>query len=206
VTKAETGIPFVVSGPSGCGKTSILRRVLEEDPNVRFSVSHTTRPARDGERDGQDYWFVDEARFRKLVAAGDFLEHADYQEHLYGTSHAAVEDLTRRGFDVILEVEIVGARQLRQRLGEAIFVGVLPPSAEVLEERLKGRGSDGPEVIEKRLARAAEEIRELREEYDYLVVNDDLERAVRDVLHVIGASRVRRERVAKRLRDRLDFG
>jgi guanylate kinase len=205
VTKADAGIPFVVSGPSGCGKTSILRRVLEEDRNVRFSVSHTTRPARKGERDGRDYWFVDPARFGELVAAGEFLEHAEYQAHQYGTSHAAVEDLTRRGLDVILEVEIVGARQLRQRLGDAVFIGVLPPSSEVLAERLARRGSDGPEVIEKRLARAAEETRELREEYDYLVVNDDLERAVSDVLHVIGASRVRRERVAKAIRDRLEF-
>jgi guanylate kinase len=200
------GIPFVVSGPSGCGKTSILRRVLEEDRNVRFSVSHTTRPPRDGERDGQDYWFVEEGHFRKLVAAGEFLEHAEYQGHLYGTSHAAVEEVTQRGLDVILEVEIVGARQLRQRLGDAVFIGVLPPSAEVLGKRLEGRRSDGPEVIRRRLARAAEETRELREEYDYLVVNDDLECAVRTVLHVIGASRVRRERVVKALRDRADCG
>jgi guanylate kinase len=206
VTEAAPGIPFVVSGPSGCGKTSILRRVLELDPNVRFSVSHTTRPAREGERDGRDYWFVDEARFQELVAAGEFLEHAEYQGNHYGTSHAAVEELTRRGLDVILEVEIMGARQLRQRLGDAVFVGVLPPSPEVLAKRLAARGSDGPEVMERRLARAVEESRELREEYDYLVVNDDLDRAVRDVLHVIGASRVRRERVVKALRHRLDFG
>jgi len=206
MSERPAGIPFVVSGPSGCGKTSILRRVLQEDENVRFSVSHTTRPSREGERDGRDYWFVDEARFRERVAAGEFLEHAEYQGHLYGTSQTAVEDLTRRGFDVILEVEIMGARQLRQRLGDAVFIGVLPPSAEVLAKRLTGRGSDDPAVIEKRLERAAEETRELREEYDYLVVNDDLERAVRQVLNVIGASRVRRERVVKALRDRLDCG
>jgi guanylate kinase len=149
---------------------------------------------------------VEEARFRELVAAGEFLEHAEYQGNLYGTSQRAVEDLTQRGLDVILEVEIMGARQLRQRLGDAVFIGVLPPSTEVLEGRLTGRGSDGPAVIEKRLERAAEETRELREEYDYLVVNDDLERAVHQVLSVIGASRVRRERVVKALRDRLDCG
>jgi guanylate kinase len=199
---SRTGIPFVISGPSGSGKTSILRRVLERDPNVRFSVSHTTRAPRAGEVDGRDYWFVSKDRFRELVDEGDFLEHAEYQGNLYGTSQAAVEELTRRGRDVILEVEILGARQLRKRLGDAVFVGVLPPSSRVLEERLRARGSDDDGAIRKRLARAAEEIRELREEYDYLVVNEDLDAAEHDVLCVIGASRVRRERMVEHLRDR----
>lgn len=198
------GIPFVVSGPSGCGKTSILREVLERDSNVRFSVSHTTRSPRPGERDGRDYWFVDAETFRTLVEDEAFLEHAEYQGNWYGTSRHAVEDLTSSGLDVILEVEIVGARQLRKRLGDAVFVGVLPPSRKVLEDRLRARGSDDDATVERRLGRAEEEIRELREEYDFLVVNDELETAVQDVLHVIGASRVRRERMVERLRGRFE--
>jgi guanylate kinase len=202
---AREGIPFVVSGPSGVGKTSILHRVLAADPATRFSVSHTTRPPRPGERDGHDYRFVDPQRFRALVDAGAFLEWAEYQGHLYGTSHEAVAGLTRQGIDVILEVEIQGARQLRERLGGATFVFVLPPSLEVLERRLRGRGSDADPVVRKRLERAREELREVHR-YDFVIVNDDLERAVADLRNVIAACRLERDRVVARLRDRFDFG
>ncbi|MFQ5697702.1 MAG: guanylate kinase [Myxococcota bacterium] len=202
---ALPGIAFVVSGPSGAGKTTLLRRALAADPKLRFSVSHTTRPPRSGEVEGRDYWFVDEDEFARLRDAGEFLEWAPYQGHLYGTSRGAVDTLASRGFDVILEVEIEGARQLRERLEQGVFVFVLPPSMGELERRLRGRASDGDSAIDQRLKRAHDEIRAAARLYDYLIVNDELERAVNQLLHVVGAARVSRDRMLATLRDRFEF-
>jgi guanylate kinase len=199
------GISFVVSGPSGAGKTSLVRRVIAEDPGLAFSVSHTTRAARAGERDGEDYRFVSVAEFRRLESEGAFLEWAEYQGNLYGTSRAAVELPTAKGLDLILEVEIQGARQLKSRLPGAIFVFVMPPSMEALALRLRGRGSDAEESVRKRLARAEEEVRESTW-YQYVVVNDDFERSVSDLTHVIGACRIERARVLPLLRERFELG
>ncbi len=204
VKPVRQGIPFVISGPSGAGKTSILRRVLECDPGVRFSVSHTTRAPRPGEIEGQDYFFVDEERFRQLIDQDAFLEWADYQSNLYGTSREAVAGPTREGFDLILEVEVQGARQLRERGREAVFVFLIPPSMEILEQRLRSRGSDDEDVVWKRLERAREELREIHG-YRYVVVNADMEQAVRDFLHIIAACRLERERVLPLWSD-MDFG
>ena len=191
---SRSGIVFVVSGPSGVGKSSILRSALDLDPNLRFSVSHTTRTARSGERDGEHYHFVSDDRFRELVDGDAFLEWAEYQGHLYGTSHAAVEGPTREGIDLILEVEVQGAAQLRDRLA-AVFVFVLPPSSLTeLEVRLRRRGSDDDTGIRKRLEIAQQEIRHA-ETYDYILVNDDLERAVADFMVVVRAARLERARV-----------
>ncbi len=198
------GIPFVISGPSGAGKTSILRRVLECDPGVHFSVSHTTRAPRSGEIEGQDYCFVDEERFRQLIEQDAFLEWADYQGNLYGTSREAVAGPTREGFDLILEVEVQGARQLRERGRGAVFVFLIPPSMDILEQRLRSRGSDDGDVVRKRLERAREELREIHG-YRYVVVNADMEQAVRDFLHIIAACRLERERVLPLWSD-MDFG
>ncbi len=198
------GIPFVISGPSGAGKTSILRRVLECDPGVRFSVSHTTRAPRSGEIEGQDYFFVDEERFRQLIDQDAFLEWADYQDNLYGTSREAVAGPTREGFDLILEVEVQGARQLREHDRGAVFVFLIPPSLDILEQRLRSRGSDDEDVVRKRLERAREELREIYG-YRYVVVNADMEQAVRDFLHIIAACRLERERVLPLWSD-MDFG
>ena len=198
------GIPFVISGPSGAGKTSILRRVLECDPGVRFSVSHTTRAPRSGEIEGQDYFFVAEERFRQLIDQGAFLEWADYQDNLYGTSREAVAGPTREGFDLILEVEVQGARQLREHDRGAVFVFLIPPSLDILEQRLRSRGSDDEDAIRKRLERAREELREIHG-YRYVVVNADMEQAVRDFLHIIAACRLERERVLPLWSD-MDFG
>jgi guanylate kinase len=198
------GIPFVVSGPSGVGKTSIERRVVESDPDLEFSVSHTTRAPRPGERDGEDYWFVAEAEFRRLVEEGSFLEWAEYQQQLYGTSRAAVTGPTGRGVDLILEVEVQGARQLRERLPGAIFAFVLPPSMEQLEARLRGRRSDSSEAIAKRLARAEEEVREVVR-YDYVIINEDLDRAVAELAAIVAAARLERDRVLPGLRKRFDL-
>ncbi len=201
---ARTGIPFVVSGPSGVGKTTLLRKVLSQDSGVAFSVSHTTRAPRQGEHHGEDYHFVDGATFERMVGENRFLEWAEYQGNQYGTSFEAVEEPTRKGVDLILEVEVQGARQLRDRLAGAVFVFVVPPSMEILEERLQARGSDEEETIRRRLDRAREELR-LVQMYDYVIVNDELERAVRDLLDVIRACRLGRSRVLPTLRARLDF-
>jgi guanylate kinase len=198
------GICFVVSGPSGAGKTSLVRRVVAADPHLAFSVSHTTRKPRPGESEGDDYRFVSVAEFRRLEAEGAFLEWAEYQGNLYGTSREAVETPTGKGLDLILEVEIQGARQLRARLPGAIFVFVMPPSMEALALRLRGRGSDAEESVRKRLARARDEVRESAA-YQYIVVNEDFERSVVDLAHVIGACRLERARVLPLLRDRFEL-
>ncbi len=195
----------MVSGPSGSGKTTLLRRVLADDPRACFSVSHTTREPREGEVDGRDYQFVNQPRFRALIEEGDFLEWAEYGGHLYGTSRGAVEAPTAEGMDVILEVEVQGAAQLRERLDGAVFVFIIPPSMDVLERRLRGRGTEPEDVVCKRLARARDEIRLVFEDagsYDYLIVNGEIDAAVRDLRHVVGASRVRRQRVVESQRRR----
>jgi len=202
-TLSRPGIVFVVSGPSGVGKSSILRAALERDPNLRFSVSHTTRAPRTGETDGEDYHFVSESAFRELIDADAFLEWAEYQKNLYGTSHAAVEGPTGEGIDLILEVEVQGAAQLRDRL-DAVFLFVLPPSSlGELEARLRSRGSDDDDVIRKRLEIAQQEIGHV-EAYDYVVVNEDLARAVDDFIVIVRAARLERGRVWDEWRSRFE--
>jgi guanylate kinase len=182
------GIPFVVAAPSGTGKTTVCRRVVEADPEIVFSVSHTTREIRAGEREGFDYQFVDEAQFEKLVDEGAFLEHARYNERCYGTSWRSLAEPLERGFDVVLEIEVQGASQVRARREDARFVFLLPPSMQELRHRLEWRGTDAPEQIERRLARAWEEL-EAVTAFDYAVVNDDLERCVASLGEIIAAER-----------------
>lgn len=184
----KRGIAFVISAPSGTGKTTVCRKLNASDPMLRFSVSHTTRRPRDGECDGIDYHFVDEAEFQRLVQAGAFLEHARYTGNLYGTSFAAVESSVADGIDVLLEIEVQGARQIREAGFDARFVFLLPPSLAELDARLRGRGTDADEVIEKRLAEARSELA-AAEVFDYAVVNDDLDRAVSQVRQIIEAER-----------------
>lgn len=182
------GIPFVISAPSGTGKTTVCRRLLEADAGLSLSVSHTTRAARPGEKDGVDYHFVTRDAFERLVEDGAFLEHAEYRGNLYGTSLAAVEAPLGRGQDVLLEIEVQGARQVRERVREARFVFLLPPSRGELERRLRARGTESDDVVARRLEVAAEELQEVFR-YDYAVVNDDLEAAVARVLAIIDAER-----------------
>ena len=185
---ARRGKVFVVSGPSGVGKSTIVRRVLESEPQVRFSVSHTTRMRREGERDGVDYRFVDMPTFRSLIEKGAFLEHAEYQGNLYGTSRAAVEEPTRSGFDLILEVEVQGAKQLQTRLPDAVRVFIRPPSLESLEARLRARNTEDASVAKGRLERAREELH-YADECQHRIVNDSIDKAVDELLRIIRDSR-----------------
>jgi len=185
---SRRGLPFVVAAPSGTGKTTVCREVVARDPRICFSVSHTTRPPRPGERDGQDYHFVDAEQFRRLVEQGAFLEHAEYAGRLYGTSWASLDEPLSRGLDLLLEIEVQGARQVRERLAEARFIFLLPPSMKALEERLRSRGTDSAEAIARRLAVADVELQAVSF-FDYAVVNDELEAAIAAVLEIIGAER-----------------
>jgi guanylate kinase len=188
VTAARRGIPVVVSGPSGVGKSTIVRRVLEADPKIRFSISHTTRAPRQGERDGVDYFFVDEKEFRRLIAAGAFLEYAVYQNHFYGTSRAAVDQPTEDGFDLVLEVEMQGAEQLQVRLPHALRVFIEPPSLDVLETRLRDRRTETEDVLRGRLQRAQEELA-YANQCHYRIVNDSVDKAVDALLKIIRDAR-----------------
>lgn len=188
VTSAERGRPFVVAAPSGTGKTTVCRRALERDPKLRFSVSHTTRAPRDNERDGVDYHFVSTEEFRQLAKGQAFLEYAEYGGHLYGTTWEALEDPIANGLDLIVEIEVQGARQFRERRRDACFVFLLPPDMATLRDRLTERGTDSEETIARRLAIAEQEL-EAIEFFDYAIVNDELPEAVDAVLEIVRAVR-----------------
>jgi guanylate kinase len=183
------GTLFIVSAPSGAGKTSLVRALLSQDTGVAVSVSYTTRAPRAGERDGEDYHFVDRAEFHAMLEAGEFLEHAEVFGNCYGTARAAVAAQLERGSDVILEIDWQGAQQVRQAFPDGIGIFILPPSRDVLRERLNGRGKDDPAVIERRLQAAVDEISHYSE-YDFIVVNDDFNAALADLRAILRAERL----------------
>ena len=187
------GIPFVVAAASGTGKTTVCRHAIGRNRErggspIEFSVSHTTRPRRSGEVDGVDYHFVSLEEFQRLVAADAFLESALYNENHYGTSWRSIEEPLADGIDVLLEIEIQGASQVRARRGDARFLFLLPPSMAALAERLRARGTDAPEQIARRLQWANREL-EAAAGFDYAVVNDDFDRCVEQVLEIIEGER-----------------
>lgn len=188
MSPSRRGIPFLVAAPSGTGKTTLCRRVMEGDPRLRFSISHTTRPPRAGERDGEDYYFVTPKEFLRLVQQDAFLEHAEYAGNNYGTSWKALEEPVGLGFDLLLEIEVQGAQQVRARRDEVCFIFLLPPSMEELASRLRNRGTDDEDAIDRRLAVADREL-EAAEIFDFAVVNDDLDTAVEAVRSIIDAVR-----------------
>ena len=186
---SRRGIPFVVAAPSGTGKTTVCRHLVGSDAALEFSVSHTTRTPREGERDGHDYHFVTRDEFERLRGQGAFLESAEYNGNLYGTSQQAIDEPLARGHDVILEIEIQGAAQVRARRSDARFVFLMPPSMQALVERLQGRGTDSEEVIARRLRWAQEKELGAADAFDYAVVNDDLETCVADLRRIVDAER-----------------
>jgi len=180
----------VVSAPSGAGKSTILARALRDLGGIRFSVSHTTRPPRGAERDGVEYHFVDRAAFERLRDSGGLLEWAEVHGNLYGTGVAEIERASAAGVDILLDVDVQGAEQVRRRIPEAVTVFILPPSYEVLEQRLRSRGQDDEAAIRRRLAAAGREIVGF-EQYDYAIVNDYLDGCVEELKSIVRAARCR---------------
>lgn len=191
------GTLYVLSAPSGAGKTSLVAAILERDPQLCVSVSHTTRSMRPGEQDGVNYHFVPVADFQAMITAGRFLEHAQVFGNFYGTSGDWVDEQLAAGRDVILEIDWQGAQQIRRLRPDCVSIFIAPPSLAALRERLSGRGQDAPEVIERRLHEAAEECSHYPE-YDYLVINDDFQLARDQLLAIMQAGRLGIERQQQR--------
>jgi len=200
------GMLIVVSSPSGGGKGTLIDRVLKTVPNLSFSVSFTTRAPRPKEEDGREYFFVDRATFEQMIERGEFLEWADVYGHLYGTSYKQVERERNAGHDIILEIDVQGAESIRHKIGDAVSIFILPPSFEMLRDRLLARGTDSSEALEKRLRGAPPEVEQYRH-FQYIILNDDINRASQQLASVIYAERARRERQEVNLRRALeDFG
>ncbi|KGI76854.1 guanylate kinase [Oleiagrimonas soli] len=184
------GTLFVVAAPSGAGKSTLVNALLEREPSISLSISHTTRPPRPGEAYGQHYYFVEREAFEQEVADGIFLEHAEVHGNLYGTSRRTVQELMAQGRDVLLEIDWQGAQQIRVTMPDCVSVFILPPSRVELERRLRGRASDSDEVIERRLRNSREEIAHAHE-FDYIIVNDRFEDALDDLQAIVRAVRLR---------------
>jgi len=183
----KRGRLFVITAPSGAGKTSLVNALLESEPRLRLSISHTTRPRRPTERDGREYHFISVPQFEELVGRGEFLEHARVFDNYYGTARGFVEQQLRAGHDVLLEIDWNGAQQVRAALPDCISIFILPPSRQALAERLAKRGTDAPEVIGRRLREAVADMGHYRE-FDYVVVNDDFERARAELQRIIAGT------------------
>ncbi|MBI4445192.1 MAG: guanylate kinase [Acidobacteria bacterium] len=186
---SSRGNVIVISAPSGSGKTSLARGVATL-PDLKFSISHTTREPRSGERHGTEYFFVSETEFLAMVQRQEFLEYAHVYGHYYGTSRGFVESTLNRGWDVLLDIDVQGALKVKTQVPDAVLVFVFPPSMQVLQERLRGRGLDDPEIIDKRLKIAADEISFFRE-YDYVIINEDIEKSILELKSIVLSARCR---------------
>ena len=184
----DRGKLIVLSGPSGAGKSTVIQRVRAARPNLRFSVSATTRQPRTGEVEGEDYYFVSELRFLEMLARGELLENAQYVGNRYGTPRAPIEEHLNQGRDVLLDIEVQGAAQVKAAMPEAVTIFLSPPNLETLRQRLVQRGTDSPEVIEGRLQQARVELL-LAKEYDYIVINDDAAVAASEISAIITAEK-----------------
>jgi len=184
------GFLVVLSGPSGAGKNTLLNAVLPKVPDLKYSVSATTRPPRPGERDGVDYFFLDDSAFDAMIARGELLEWAEFAGYRYGTPRRFVEESLEQGYTVITDIDIQGARQIKQRMPSGVFVFLLPPSLDELQRRLKKRGTDSSEAIDRRLKIALEEVAAIVD-YDYWILNSDLEEACEQLVSIIRAERAR---------------
>ncbi len=189
------GILIILSSPSGAGKSTLARRLMEWDPTIRFSVSATTRSARPGEVDGREYHFISRARFREMIEAGEMLEHAEVFGNLYGSPRAPVEEALAAGHDVLFDIDWQGGQQIRNSAlaEDVVSIFVLPPSIAELERRLRARAQDAPEVIAGRMRKSRDEISHWAE-YDYVLVNNDIDRAAQDIRAIVTAERLKRSR------------
>ena len=191
------GTLYIVAAPSGAGKSSIVNAVLQRDANIRLSISFTSRAPRPGERHAQHYHFIGADEFQRMIDAGDFFEHALVHGDLKGTARQSVEPQLAAGRDVLLEIDWQGARQVREKVPDAVGVFILPPSREALEERMRKRGQDSDDTIARRLAAAREEMSHYHE-FDYVIVNETFETAVVEMCSIFTASRLRRDAQAQR--------
>lgn len=183
------GVLYIVSAPSGAGKTSLVKALLKADPAIRLSISFTTRAPRPGETDGRDYHFVQRDRFQYMLAEGEFLEHAEVYGNFYGTSKGSIAQDLHAGHDVLLEIDWQGAAQVRQHFPDSRSIFILPPSFNALRTRLKGRGQDSDDVIERRLAAAADDVSHAGA-FDYIIINDDFDHALADLIAVTRSIRL----------------
>ena len=186
----EKGRLFIISGPSGAGKSTVLSNALDGRTDTCFSTSVTTRAPRPGEVEGVDYFFVDHQRFYEMVKNNELLEHAEYVSNRYGTPRGYVIQKMDEGFNVILDIEVQGARQVNKKMPDAVKIFIVPPSIDELEERLRGRGTDTEEAIKGRLTRARQEYLEA-DFYDYIIINDDVDKAADELTSIINAERCR---------------
>jgi len=197
------GLMLVISSPSGAGKTSLSRRLVADHPELDLSISATTRGARKGEEHGREYYFVDRQAFADMVERDEFLEYAEVFGNFYGTHRCILEEARSQGQDLVLDIDVQGARQLRDQIPEAVSIFILAPSREILEQRLRARSEDRDDVIARRLRDAAEEIRQYNR-YDYVLINRDLAESDATLKAIVCAERVRRTRIEDRIRPILD--
>lgn len=184
------GTLYIISAPSGCGKTSLVNAMLQSATNMAISISYTTRAPRPGEQEGVNYHFVDQTEFQRMIAAHEFLEHAEVFGHFYGTSRAKVVEQLEQGIDVVLEIDWQGARQIRERFSNTVSIFILPPSKNTLLQRLQSRRQDNEQVIQQRMALAHEELSHYYE-YDYLIFNDNFDYALSDLNAIVHARKLR---------------
>ena len=201
--ESMNGILFIISSPSGGGKGTLIREVLRTVPNIGYSVSFTTREARDGEKNGKHYFFVSKEEFENRIRQGEFLEFAEVHGNYYGTSKLEVERETAIGRDIILEIDVQGAELVKKQMSEAVGIFILPPSYEVLKTRLTLRNTESDETLALRLKNAASEV-ERYTEFDYIIVNDEIEKAILKLHSVIFAERVKTGRQTNIVKDILD--
>ena len=198
------GILFIISAPSGAGKTTLCKEVVDIFQNLRHSVSYTTRAPRTGEVHGRDYIFVSPSEFEKMITAGEFAEWAEVHGNHYGTAIKSLDEYRTKGIDVILDIDCQGARQLKERYGDGVFIFILPPSFHELRRRLDSRNSDSDEVKERRIRNASDEIKELGW-YDYIIVNDLFSKAVEELKSVLIAEQCRTLRVIEDVKEKFEI-
>jgi len=197
------GILFVLSGPSGVGKGTVRKRLFEKRPNLKYSISVTTRQKRRGEKDGVDYFYKTKAEFEQLIEQNELLEYAQYVDNYYGTPRQYVEKMLDKGYDVFLEIEVQGALQVKESFSEGVFIFLYPPSFADLKRRITKRGTETEELVKYRLDKAAKEMT-MMNYYDYVVINDRVDKAVENIQAIIQSEHCRRERVADHLLKKLE--
>ena len=194
---------FIVSAPSGSGKSTLVHRLMQSVPQLTFSISYTTRAPRPGETNGVDYNFISREEFEERLAKAEFLEYAQVYENYYGTHRSTFEQAVHQGRDLVLDIDVQGARQLKVAIPEAISIFVLPPSREVLEQRLRARSQDSEEVIQRRLKGAAEEVRNYTQ-YDYVLINREIDESAARLISIVEAERLRKARMEEEVRPILE--